>query len=432
MADDAMETEFVRRGAELLPELVSLRRALHRTPEIGLDLPRTQALVLEALDGLGLEIILGEAGSSVTAVLRGGRGGGRGAVLLRGDMDALPVREQTGLDFASENGCMHACGHDLHTAGLVGAARLLAERRSELAGDVIFMFQPGEEGPGGAAPMIEEGVLEAAGTPILAAYAIHMMTGRRGVFTTRPGTIMAGSNILRIRVTGRGGHGSNPSAAIDPVPAILEIAQALQTFVTRRFPVHDPVVISVTQLDTGSTAINVIPDAATLGATVRVLSAAAFERIAVELPAMAEAIARAHGCGAETVFELLYPVTVNDAERAGFVLSTLARVFGDDRAVAMSAPKMGAEDFSLVLERVPGAFLFLQASPDGLDPGDAGDLHSATVVFDDTVLGDQAAALASLAWSTLAPVRSGIDAERDEPLAQSVAVQHVPEALGDA
>lgn len=393
------EHEFIHRGGELLPGLVDLRRRLHRIPEIGLELPQTQATVLEELDGLGLEVTLGRAGSSITAVLRGT--GDVGSVLLRADMDALPVQEQTGLDFASVNGHMHACGHDLHAAALVGAARLLAERRDDLPGDVIFMFQPGEEGPGGAGPMIDEGVLDAAGLPVIAAYAIHMQVGSRGVFTTRPGAIMAGSNTLDITVTGTGGHGSNPSAATDPVPVIVEIAQALQTFVTRRFRVQDPVVISVTQLSTTSTAINVIPDRASLGATVRVLSAETFDRVATEVPVLAESIARAHGCRAETSFELLYPVTVNDPGRAQRAATLLARLFGEDRVREMPAPTMGAEDFSLVLERVPGAFLFLNATPPGLEAG-GGDLHSPTVIFDDTVLGDQAAALASLAWSALA------------------------------
>ncbi|MFL0448368.1 M20 family metallopeptidase, partial [Corynebacterium xerosis] len=176
--------------------------------------------IVEALDELGLEITLGRSVSSVVAVLRGARPGP--TVLLRGDMDGLPVAEQTGLEYASTTGAMHACGHDLHMAGLVGAAHLLNARRDELAGSVVFMFQPGEEGPGGAKPMIEEGLLEVTGEKPVAAYGIHVFPGERGLFTYRPGTAMAGANYLHVTFHGEGGHGSQPHTAKDPVPALLE------------------------------------------------------------------------------------------------------------------------------------------------------------------------------------------------------------------
>src|SRR5882757_7301787 len=207
-------------------ELTQLRRGLHRQPEIGLHLPRTQETVLEALDGLGLEITLGSALSSITAVLRGtGTGAGTGAedrpaVLLRGDMDGLPVAEATGLDFASEiDGAMHACGHDLHTAMLVGAARLLSAHRDALAGDVVFMFQPGEEGWDGAGHMINEGVLDAAGQRVTSAYGMHVTSGLypHGVFCSLPGAMMAASAGLHVTVRGAGGHGSAPQHSRDPI-----------------------------------------------------------------------------------------------------------------------------------------------------------------------------------------------------------------------
>src|SRR3954462_1658245 len=199
-------------------ELVTLRHTLHRRPEVGLRLPQTQETVLQALDGLGLEVSTGRELSSVTAVLRGSRPGP--AVLLRGDMDALPVQEETGLDFSSEvDGAMHACGHDLHTAMLVGAARLLSAHRDALAGDVVFMFQPGEEGWDGAGYMLREGVLDAAGQRVASAYGMHVMSAMspRGQFTTRPGTLMAASDELRVTVRGAGGHGSAPHLGRDPI-----------------------------------------------------------------------------------------------------------------------------------------------------------------------------------------------------------------------
>ena len=218
----------------LQPELVELRHRLHQRPEIGLDLPQTQAMVLSALDGLGLEITLGKSLSSVTAVLRGAKRGK--AVLLRGDMDALPVTENTGVDFSSTiDGAMHACGHDLHTAMLVGAAKLLTAHRNQLEGDVVFMFQPGEEGFDGAGHMIKEGVLDAAGVRVSSAYGMHVGSALipRGVFTTRPGTMMASADELHVTVRGAGGHGSMPHFAKDPVVVAAQMVGDLQTLVTR-------------------------------------------------------------------------------------------------------------------------------------------------------------------------------------------------------
>ena len=257
----------------LAPELTALRRAIHREPEIGLHLPATQRKVLAALDGLPLEISLGTALSSVTAVLRGALGGDATgpAVRLRGDMDALPVTERTGLDFSSQTeGVMHACGHDLHTAMLAGAARLLAARQRELPGTVVFMFQPGEEGHAGARHMIAEGVLDAAGQRPVAAYALHVASAEwpAGVCSTRPGPMLAAAEVLEVTVRGHGGHGSEPHLAADPIPAACEMVTALQTLVTRRFDVFDPVVVTVGSFHAGTTD-NVIPDEASFLATVR-------------------------------------------------------------------------------------------------------------------------------------------------------------------
>lgn len=389
---------FTEDAASLSDELVALRRAIHADPEVGLDLPRTQRRILDALDGLDLDITLGTSLSSVTAVLRGGRPGP--VVLLRGDMDALPVPEETGLEFASQNGSMHACGHDLHVTGLVGAAKLLAARRDELPGSVIFMFQPGEEGDGGAAKMIAEGVLDAAGERPVAAYGVHVAAGRHGLFESRGGTIMAGANELHVTIHGKGGHGSQPATSVDPVPALLEFGLALQTMVTRRFSVFDPVVVTVTQLS-GGKAVNVIPPSASLGATVRTLSNASIETLRIETKKLAEGIAAAHGCTAEVNFVVDYPVTVNDPAEAAFALEVAAELYGADRSEEAAAPHMGSEDFSYVLEQVPGAFVFLGATPPEMDWRTAAWNHSPLVVFDDAILPDQAAYLAELAWRRL-------------------------------
>ncbi|WP_405868925.1 MULTISPECIES: M20 family metallopeptidase [unclassified Streptomyces] len=383
---------------ELQGELAVLRRALHREPEIGLHLPRTQEKVLAALDGLPLEISTGTSLSSVTAVLRGGGEPGGPVVLLRGDMDALPVTERTGEEFASRiEGAMHACGHDLHTAGLVGAARLLADRRESLAGDVVFMFQPGEEGWDGAGHMVEEGVLQAAGRPVDAAYGLHVSSSSypAGVFTSRPGTLMAASAGLHVRVVGAGGHGSRPHAALDPVPAACEMVTALQTMVTRRFDVFDPVVVTVGTFHAG-TRRNIIPDDAVFEATVRTFSPAAAERAAEVAVRLCKDIAAAHGLTAEVDFVPEYPVTVNHTAEHDFLADTVREAFGEESFEQLADPITGSEDFSRVLDRVPGAFVFLGADATG-DPETAPSNHSPLAAFDDSVVCDGSALLAELA-----------------------------------
>ncbi|UXW85402.1 M20 family metallopeptidase [Microbacterium azadirachtae] len=380
----------------LLPDLIALRRTLHAHPEAGFALPRTQRAVREALDGLGLAVTTGtEDFSSITAVVHGSRPGP--AVLLRADMDALRVPERTRLPYSSRtDGIMHACGHDLHTAGLVGAARLLAARRDRMAGSVVLMFEPGEEAGGGALRMIREGVLDAAGPRVEAAYGVHVLPGAAGVFSTRGGTIMAGACALEIVVEGRGGHGSRPQQAVDPVPAVAQIVLALHAFATRRFPVSDPIVLSVTKLS-GSEIINAIPDTSSLGATIRILSERSRRVLEAELPALAEGIAAAHGCRAEVSFRTVYPVTVNDERCAERALATIGALLGEGRALHATEPSMASEDFSAVLAQVPGAFLFVGATPEGIDPDEAEMNHSPRAVFDDGILADQAAALAALA-----------------------------------
>jgi amidohydrolase len=383
-------------------DISALRRSIHAEPEIGLDLPRTQRKVLDALAGLPLEITLGESLSSVTAVLRGGKPGK--TVLLRGDMDALPVTERSGVPYASTiDGAMHACGHDLHTAMLAGAARLLCARQDELAGNVIFMFQPGEEGPGGGRLMVEEGVLDAAGERPVAAYALHVASGLLpgGLFASRPGTIMAAADTLHVTVHGRGGHGSQPHHAADPVPVACEIVLALQTLVTRQFDVFDPIVVTVGTFHAG-TADNVIPDDAHFVATVRSFSPQARDAVAKAGPKLARDIATAHGLRATAEFVDGYPVTINDTAELAFAEQTVGAVLGEGRYFAAPDPLTGSEDFSYVLEQVPGAFLMLGACPEGTDPFTAPFNHSAEAVFDDSALPDGTAVYAELALRRLA------------------------------
>ncbi|RBY94849.1 amidohydrolase [Blastococcus sp. TBT05-19] len=381
---------------------IDLRRRLHRRPEIGLQLPQTQAMVLEAFGDLPVEITTGKTTSSVVGVLRGARPGP--TYLLRADMDALQVYEDTGLPFASEvPGAMHACGHDTHVAMLLGAARLLAERRDEIAGQVVFMLQPGEEGLHGARYMLEEGLLDVVpGAPVSGAFAMHTIsTMPSGSINVRPGPTMAAADQWRMTVQGRGGHASMPHTAADPVPVAAEIVLALQSMVTRRVDVFDPAVVTVAHIAAGSRD-NVIPEIAFLEGTIRTLSAERRTDVVTAVQRVATHIAAAHEM--TLVFEHLagYPVTVNDPGAAAQVLENARELLGEPAALLMPAPMMGAEDFSYVLEQVPGAMAFLGACPPGVEPETAPANHSNLVVFDEEPLPAGVALYAQMALQNLA------------------------------
>lgn len=391
-----MTSCFADEAEVLRAHLVAVRRELHSAVEIGLVLPETQAVVLRELEGLGLEITVGSSLSSVTAVLRGGRPGP--VVLLRGDMDGLPISEATALPFAATSGAMHACGHDLHMAGLLGAARLLAARRDELPGTVILMFQPGEEGQAGGRIMIEEGVLDAAGERPVAAYAIHVDSATpRGQLVTREGAMMASASAMRMLLKGSGGHAAFPQLGIDPVPVAAQLILAVQTFAARRLPATDQAVISITKLSSDSEAGNVLAANVWLEANIRTLSTATLDTVRTQLPALLAGIAEANGCTLETEFLASYPVTYNDPAETREVLSVLDEIVGAERVTRLAAPSMASEDFSYVLQEVPGALVFVGAAPDsGPMP-----LHAETAIFDDAVLPLQATVLAELAWRRL-------------------------------
>lgn len=400
LADDPRFSGLVEAARALQPRTVALRRRLHKHPELGLRLPQSQAAVLHALDGLDLHVTTGESCDSVIAVLNGGRPGP--SVLLRGDMDALPLQEDTGLAFASEEeGRMHACGHDTHTAMLASAARLLSSRRDALAGRVIFMFQPGEEGHAGARHMIEEGVLEAGGRPVERALALHITaTATSGVITCKPGPIMASADAWTVTVTGRGGHGAMPFHAIDPVPAAAAMVGALQTMITRRFSVFDPAVLTVGRITAGTTS-NVIPETAQLEGTLRTLSPESRALALAQIPAVCEHIAAAHGCTTEFAVTTGYPPTRNDDAVAARVLELAASVLGTRFAAVMPDPLMAAEDFSYVAERVPATLAFLGACPPGTEPDQAPPNHSNRVHFDESAFAHGVAIYAAFALDAL-------------------------------
>jgi len=385
----------------ILPEAVALRRRIHAEPELGLALPATQRAVLEFLAGLDLKIATGGATSAVVATLVGARPGP--CVLLRADMDALPLQEETALPFASRaRGRMHACGHDAHVAMLAAAARLLAAHREELAGSVKFLFQPGEEGYGGARILVEEGLLEAEPRP-QAAFALHVNpVVPSGAIALRPGPILAAADVFRAELRGKGGHASMPHDAVDPIPVACEVVSALQAFVARRSYVFDPVVLSVTRIEAGTT-FNVIPETVQLEGTLRSLSEVARSAARAGIERIIQHVAAAHDVTARVEIEAGYPVTVNDAACADFTQRVARELFGKEHVIAMAAPLMGAEDFSYVLQRIPGALAFLGVWPPGEQ--EPAPLHSNRMRLDEAALAHGIALHAAwaLAYSERAP-----------------------------
>lgn len=400
-----MPASLVAEAAALSDRITALRRAVHAEPEIGLHTPKTRDKIRAALAHLPLEWAEGPSTTGLVATLKGGAGPGR-SVLLRGDMDALPMPEETGLDFASTvPGRMHACGHDAHVAMLAGAAELLAGQADSLAGEVRFMFQPGEEGYHGARFMLEDGLLggEDFGHALPdAAFALHVMPNApHGLIGGRAGPLLAAADQLQINVTGRGGHASMPHDTLDPVPIACEIVGAIQTMVARRFSVFDPVVVTVSKIEAG-TAHNVISDSATLTGTMRTLSAANRARLKDELPLLAAGIAGAHGLSAETTILEGFPVTLCDPGAVDFGETVAREMLGEGAFLRLADPIMGAEDFAYVLEKVPGAMFFLGFAHEGDDWRQCCGIHSTRMMLDETVMPRGAAFLAGLATTFLA------------------------------
>jgi hippurate hydrolase len=365
-----------------LEEAVALRRAIHLEPELGLDLPKTTAKVKAALAGLPLEIREGKSTSGLIAILRGPAKGR--TVLLRGDMDALPLTEDTGLEFASQHaGAMHACGHDTHVAMLAGAARALCDLRDRLAGTVMFMFQPGEEGWHGARFMLEDGLIDPLPD---VAFALHISPNMpRGVFAGRTGPLLAAADKVTIKVIGAGGHASMPQDAVDPIPVLCEIVTALQAMVTRRISVFEPAVVTIAHIDAGTTN-NVIPETGKAVGTIRTLSEATRAKVHEGIRRVAANVAAAHGATAEIDIEQGFPVTICDGRITELAARTARALYGEEGWATMPNPIMGAEDFAYVLQKVPGAMAFLGAAPEGGDYRTCCALHSNRMVLDERVM----------------------------------------------
>ncbi len=395
-------SDLLSSATALSDRIVSLRRAIHAEPELGLHTPLTRDKVRAALAHLPLEWRSGPSTTGEVAVLKGGKPAqpGRGRVLLRGDMDALPMPEHTGLDFASTiDGRMHACGHDTHTAMLAGAAEVLCARKDDLAGEVMFMFQPGEEGYHGARFMLDDGLLGGTQADPLpdAAFALHIMPNApHGVIGGKAGPLLAAADQFDITVKGRGGHASMPHDTLDPVPAACAIVTALQAMVTRRFNAADAVVVTVTRIDAG-TAHNVIADHATLRGTIRTLSPSHRTKAQQFMREVAQNISAAHGLSAEVEITEGFPVTICDGRAVSLGRRVTYDILGPECWRELPAPIMGAEDFAYVLEQVPGAMFFLGVAPSGENWSQCCAIHSSRMMVDEAALPRGTAILAGCA-----------------------------------
>ena len=392
--------ELLHEAAKYAETLSEIRRDLHQIPEFGLNLPKTQARILQSIHGLG-DIHLGKDLNSIGLVIRGGKPGP--TILLRADMDALSVKEETGLDYASTNGFMHACGHDLHMAAAVGAAHLLATHKAELSGTVLIWFQPGEEGHHGADVMIEEGFLELSGERPVAAYGLHVFTSLPiGAIACKPGPLMASAGDLHVTFHGSGGHGSMPWLSKDPVTPMIEAISALQNMLNKRFDQFDPVILNVGWIRAGDDATtNVIADSASFGATVRTFSEKSTALLHELAPKLIHSIAEGFGLTATVEFGQATKVLINDPAAVTRVEKVSKALVGEKGYIPMQVPMAGGEDFASIVHEVPGAFVFVGACPPDIKHETASTNHSAKAMFDDSVLPLCASILAGLAFDHL-------------------------------
>lgn len=363
----------INRIADFTPDMTAWRRHLHTIPELMFECHQTAAFVVERLREFGItEIHEGIATTGVVAIIEG-QGDGP-TIGLRADMDALPIQEETGLPYASTvDGMMHACGHDGHTTMLLGAARYLAETRN-FKGRVALIFQPAEENGGGGEVMVKEGILDTF--DIKEVYALHNAPGVEvGNFYTTPGPIMAAADSFDIHIVGNGGHGAMPHATADPIMAAVGIANAIQTIVSRNNYSQDNLVVSITQIHTGS-ADNVVPEKAYMNGTVRTFDPAVRTMVMARLEAIVAGQAAAYGVEARMDYLVGYPATINEPERTEFAAEVAREIAGDAGVDGNAPPEMGAEDFAYLLEKRPGSYLFV-------GNGDTAGLHHPEYDFDD-------------------------------------------------
>ena len=369
---------IVNRVADLQSEIAEWRHDLHAHPELMFDVNRTAGMVAEKLREFGCdEVVTGIGRTGVVGVIRGRKSASDKAIGLRADMDALPIKEETGLPYKSTvPGKMHACGHDGHTAMLLGAARYLAETRN-FAGTAVVIFQPAEEGGGGGKVMVEDGLMERF--KIGEVYGMHNYPGLPvGQFALRPGPIMAAADFLTIDVGGKGGHAARPHLSVDTVLVGAQIVNAIQSIVSRNVDPLESAVVSITTFHAGN-ADNVIPQTAELRGTARSLSPAVRDLLETRLQEVVEGTAALYGAKARLNYHRGYPVVINHAAQTDFAAKVAREVTGQDRVHANMTPVMGGEDFAFMLNARPGAFIFV-------GNGDSASLHHPAYNFDDEAI----------------------------------------------
>lgn len=350
--------EIVEEVKKIENEIISWRRDLHKIPELNLTLPKTVAYVEERLKELGIEYQKLVDGNAIVGIIRGKNPGK--TIALRADMDALPIKEETGLEFASTNGCMHACGHDGHTAMLLGAAKILNSKKDEINGNIKLFFQPGEEYPGGALPMIEEGAME--NPKVDAVIGLHEgiinEEIKKGYIGYRNGCMMASMDRFLIRVIGKGSHGAYPQMGVDPIVLAGEVILGLQKIVSREVNTNDPSVLSICRIS-GGYCQNIIPDSVELEGTVRATDPNTRKFIAKRIEEVVKGITLAGRGNYEIEYDFKYPPVINDVEFNKLFLNSVKKILPEDKIYEMPNPVMGGEDMAYFLEKAPGTFFFL-------------------------------------------------------------------------
>jgi len=388
--------DFLSEAQALFEYTQSMRRDFHAHPELGFQEVRTSGIVARELNSLGLEVRTGAGGTGVVALLEGSKPGP--VLLIRADMDALPILEETGAPYASQNpGVMHACGHDGHTAILLTVAKMLYSHRAELGGTIKFMFQPAEEGMGGAEKMISDGILENPKVDV--ALGLHVWNEKPvGWIGVSNGPAMAGAEIFRIKVVGRGGHGAVPHLAVDPILASAQIVTALQGIVSRNVAPLETAVVSVCTIHAGET-FNVIPPVVDMTGTIRTFDPSVRVRVLDRFNKTVHSIAEGIGCQAEIDLQKLTPATINHLGTAARVQGIANRLFPKSDVDPANYITMGSEDFAFILEKVPGCFFFIgSANPEkGLDAGH----HHPKFDIDETALPRGVALMAAAAMDIL-------------------------------
>ena len=355
--------DILQEVKKIEPDIISWRRDLHQIPELALELPNTVKYIKEKLDEMGIEYKTLVNGNAIVGIIEGGQEGK--TIALRADMDALPIKEETNLPFASSNGCMHACGHDAHAAMLLGTAKILNENKENLNGNVKLFFQPGEEYPGGALPMIEEGAMDNVDAVIGLHAGSIFKDVEKGKIAVSYGPMMASMDRIFIKIKGKGSHAAYPELSIDPISTAAEVISALQRVISREIKAIDPAVLSITRINGGFNQ-NIIPDEVELEGTVRTVNNETRQLIARRIEEITKGITAAMRADYEVQYDFKYPPLINSEEFTNFFVNSAKKIIDEKDIFEMKYPVMGGEDMAYFLEKAPGTFFFL-SNPNEID-----------------------------------------------------------------